>query len=314
MKKSIRLHNVLLFGGVFLLFVLAGCDSTEDRKRRFLLKGNVKLSEGDLQGAIRFYEEAIAVDNAYVDAYLNRGIAYQRLANHQRAIADFSQALQIAPAFEEARYQKAISHLDFGEYYRALEDARALTSSLIYAAKGHFVLGLANTALERYDEALSAFSRAMELEPTNPELWVNRATIHYYKNNFTTAMEDLSKALALNDKEPNAYNLRGLIHFEQGDYNAALGDVEKSIELNGKQPYFYNNRGLYKLYLGQLEEGLEDINYSLLLDGSNIHALRNKGIYYFMKGDKDLARQYLQEVAAKNNSLPLLNDYLEQLD
>ncbi|EON78942.1 hypothetical protein ADIS_0535 [Lunatimonas lonarensis] len=300
----------------FLLLALFGssCDTVENKKGRFLLKGNGKLQEGDLQGAIRFYEEAIRLDNSYADAFYNRGIAYQRLANFQRAIGDFEKALEANPNYEDARYQKAVAHLDFGENYRALEEAKKLTQTEEYAAKGYFILGLTYAELSEYGQALNAFEMAIERTPENVDLWVNRATIRYYQGDYGKALSDLAQAKQLTDREPNIYNLLGLIDFEAGKYQEALENVELAIRLNPNQPYYYNNRGLFRLFDDQLEEGLADINYSLSVDPANLHALRNKGIYYYLKGEKELASQYLREVAAKNNKIPMVMEYLEKLN
>ncbi|HSI75576.1 MAG TPA: tetratricopeptide repeat protein [Lunatimonas sp.] len=100
--------------------LIASCDSAESKKGRFLLKGNAKLQEGDIQGAINFYEEALKLDGEFADAYYNRGLAYIRLANFPKAIEDFSSVFEIQPTNYDALYQRAISHLDFGENYRAL--------------------------------------------------------------------------------------------------------------------------------------------------------------------------------------------------
>lgn len=59
---------------LFLMAVILGCDSMEDKKGRFLLKGNEKLKENDLQGAIEYYTEAVKLDTKFNDALLNRAI------------------------------------------------------------------------------------------------------------------------------------------------------------------------------------------------------------------------------------------------
>lgn len=59
-RKKAQNKLAVLF---FLLIFLGSCDSLEDKKGRFLLKGNEKLEENDPKSAIGFYREAIALDS-----------------------------------------------------------------------------------------------------------------------------------------------------------------------------------------------------------------------------------------------------------
>ena len=88
------MKKALVIIGSFLL--LLACDSAEDRKGRFLLKGNVKLQENDFRGARDFYEEALKVDPDFAEAYYNRGLTYKMTADYPQAIVDFSQAITSA--------------------------------------------------------------------------------------------------------------------------------------------------------------------------------------------------------------------------
>jgi len=47
-----------------ILTIAISCTSKEDKKGRFLLKGNNELKEGNLKGAITYYDEALAIPSA----------------------------------------------------------------------------------------------------------------------------------------------------------------------------------------------------------------------------------------------------------
>src|SRR5690606_3858465 len=309
--KLLPLKKALVIISSFLL--LLACDSAEDKKGRFLLKGNVRLQENDISGARGFYEEALKVDPNFAEEYYNRGLTYKMAADYQQAIMDFSQAISLKNDYADAYYQRSLSHLDHGENYKALEDAKFLIGLENQSSRGYFVLGLGNEALRRYEEARAAFTDALQWDPNNVDLYVNRATIQYYLGNVEEALADLEKGKALNPKEANIYNLHSMIAFDQGDYDGAYGLVQQALEHNSSQPYFYNNRGLYQLYLGNLEEGLEDINLSLHQKIRNLYALRNKGIYYAMMGEQELALKYLEEVHELDPNMPLVTAYLEKV-
>ena len=58
---------------LFIPIVWMGCDSIEDQKGRFLLKGNKKMEEKDPKTALGFYEEAIALDSNLVMPTTTKG-------------------------------------------------------------------------------------------------------------------------------------------------------------------------------------------------------------------------------------------------
>ena len=105
-----------------------GCDSLEDKKGRFLLKGNKKMEEKDPKTALGFYEEAIALDSNFSDAYYNKGMAHLQLNQLEPAIQDFSKAIQKNPKAVDAVFQRGLAYLDLGANYNAKEDASRMVS------------------------------------------------------------------------------------------------------------------------------------------------------------------------------------------
>ncbi|SEJ73599.1 Tetratricopeptide repeat-containing protein [Cyclobacterium xiamenense] len=286
------------------------CASEADKKGRFLLKGNNEMAEGNIKGAISYYDEALAIDPFFKEAYYNRGLAKHGQLRYAEAIADFDKAIELDETYRDAQLQRVMAYLDFGENYKALESSNALVAQNKADAQAHFVSGLSLTALKRYQEAKQAFEQARVLNPENVELYINLATVNYHLGEWDKATEDLTRAKGLDPGHSMIYNLQSLIHFEQGAYQKALDSVEEAISLEKDQAFYYNNRGLYRLYLGDLEEGLKDINFSLKQNSRNLYALRNKGIYYYKKGEMELAERFLGEVSEKDPSMPLVEEYL----
>lgn len=302
----------------YLLFILISslllisCDSDADKKGRFLIKGNEKLKENDTKSALEFYSEALNLDPDYKEARYNRGLVYQRLFRLDEAIEDYTFILNASLKDSLALFQRGLAYLDNGEYYKSLADAEILTKEFPDNWQGHFLHGLVLDQFKSHEEALLAFDKGLKLEPSNPDLLVNKATILFYNKEYEEATEILENAEKLNPSEPNIFNLRSMIAFEKENYQDALNWVERAIQTNPREAYYYNNRGLYKLYIGQLNEGLEDINYSIKQNPKNLFALRNKGIYYVMNSERELALRYLEEVFQKDPEMELVSLYLEK--
>ncbi|CAC5344651.1 MULTISPECIES: tetratricopeptide repeat protein [Planktothrix] len=60
-------------------------------------RGNVRVSQNQLNPAISDYNQSIELAPNFPDSYLNRGVAYEGLGEWEKAIADYNQVLAINP-------------------------------------------------------------------------------------------------------------------------------------------------------------------------------------------------------------------------
>ena len=60
-------------------------------------------NQGDLEGAIRHYKEALRINPNYAEAYNNLGVALREDGKLQQALENFRRALQISPGYMAAR-------------------------------------------------------------------------------------------------------------------------------------------------------------------------------------------------------------------
>jgi tetratricopeptide (TPR) repeat protein len=103
--------------------------------------------------------------DAAIDALMARGVQQIDAQDYQAAIATFSEIVRRKPAFAEGWNKRATVH------YLAGEDRKSITdcAEVLKRNPRHFGalsgLGLIYTRLERYDEALAWFRKALEVNP-----------------------------------------------------------------------------------------------------------------------------------------------------
>ena len=281
-----------------LSILLITCSEGPDvKKQRFLLKGNVAITERNYESGIKYYEEALRFDSCYVDALNNLGTVFYRQNKFVQAVAYYEQAIQCDNNYWEGYLNRANTYYEINELYRAEQDLNKLKQVWPDTLKVHFALGLVYTKLRDYPQALNAFDRTLELNPENVESLINKATVFYYQKNFSSAESLLLQAIALDSTEANAFNALALISIEKLDYMQALKQVNKALEIQRGQPYFLNNRGYIYLLLGDLAKAEEDINNSMLKDPYNAWVHRNKGLVYMKKQDYTNAIRLLEQSA-----------------
>ena len=86
-------------------------------------EGNQLYYQGDYNGAIAKYTEALQLNSNLADAYNNRGAAYDDMGNHNAAINDFNKAIELNPNFADAYHNRAIAYVLSGKFDLALKDA-----------------------------------------------------------------------------------------------------------------------------------------------------------------------------------------------
>jgi tetratricopeptide (TPR) repeat protein len=160
-----------------------------------------------------------------VEAYYDSGVAYYNQGQYDKAISDFTKALEINPKFAEAYNRRGI----------------------VYGIKG------------RYDEAISDFSKALEINSKFAGAYYGRGITYGGKGQYDEAISDYNKALEINPKFAEAYNRRGIAYSEKGRYDEAISDYTKALEINPRYALACYNRGIAYCFKGEYEKSWKDI-------------------------------------------------------
>ena len=98
----------------------------------------------------------------------------------------------------------------------------------------------------------------------------------FAQKNFTEAIEHFTKAIELDPTDPVFYSNRSACHASLASYEAALIDAEKCLELNPNFIKGYSRKALPLYKLNRTEEALKVLDQGLALDPSNEQLLKDK--------------------------------------
>lgn len=158
-----------------------------------------------------------------------RATFHQQANRDEEALADFNAALAIAPNDIDIRVRRAWHLVTLDDLERATEDCeRALEQvdkllkrrdkrrfrarywfpgmDAVIDSQCAIVFDLQAGLLSRqgqYEEALTSYARALEFQPENAGLYVDRATAHLAADQFDAALEDLDRAETLITEDPS---------------------------------------------------------------------------------------------------------------
>ena len=105
------------------------------------------------------------------------------------------------------------------------------------SAEDWFTQGVSFSKSGRYDQAIQAFSKAIEINPRNTSAYINRGLSWYYKGDYNQAIADYTKALDINPYHADAYNNLAWALAICPDYRLRNGAkavevAQKAVELN----------------------------------------------------------------------------------
>lgn len=298
---------------IYLLTILIfACDSEQDKAGRFFIKGNTALTNGEYDEAIRFYSEAIAIDNQYKEALNNRGVAYYRERKYVEAINDYTQVLlQIDPEFIDARRNRVNAYLDAGRYEKALEDLDILQIAFPDSVFVDFTRGLVYHEMKDFTKSVEAFELALAKDEDNAEILINAANSYFMMKDYDQAVRLLEQAKMLDASEPNIYNTLAMIssYGTQPDYDQALGYINDALELDSDNAYFLNNRGFIHLMRGDWEKAEPDIRRAIIGAPENAWAYRNRGILLLNQGNYEGAVRNFERAETLEEGVPRMYFY-----
>ncbi len=127
-----------------------------------------------------------------------------------------------------------------------------------------------------WDRAIVEHTRAIELDPTLAEAWINRGRARFAKDDFDGEIADETRAIELDPRLEAAWANRGSARAAKGDLDGALADQTKALELDPSIALVWSVRGGLRDKKGDLEGALADLTRALELDPRLAVAWRNR--------------------------------------
>lgn len=88
----------------------------------YYLRGNTHRLSEQAERAISDYTQAIQIEPSFYFAYYNRGRSHQMGGDFDAAIADYDQTLEINPSFAAAYYHRGVAYQAIGNVDVAIQD------------------------------------------------------------------------------------------------------------------------------------------------------------------------------------------------
>jgi tetratricopeptide (TPR) repeat protein len=164
-------------------------------------------------------------------ALINRGLVRAKQGDLDRAIEEFSRAIELEPQLAAAWFDRGLSRERKGDVERAMAD----------------------------------YSRAIAIEPANLAFRLRRGIVRGMSANFEGAMEDCSMVIERDSRAAPAYVTRSCARRGTGDFKGAIEDASRAIALDRMLAMAWLHRGLARQRMGEKKGALEDLENYLTL-------------------------------------------------
>ena len=195
--------------------------------------------------------------------HLERAEAYQDIANKERAIEEYTKALELDPNDGETYFRRAWarSNGDSEDRTKAISDL--IESLRCGVGSVGFISSMLADLLKKEvkpDKTIDTWTELLKYHPEEVEFFFQRAKVNFDKEDPDKVIADCNYIIKLNDKyrDGNAYRIRGDMHLYKGDPDKAIADYTNLISLAPDNFGAYFRRGNALLFKQEWEKASAD--------------------------------------------------------
>jgi TolB-like protein/Tfp pilus assembly protein PilF/tRNA A-37 threonylcarbamoyl transferase component Bud32 len=211
-------------------------------KGRYFLN---KATEEALRKAVDYFEQAIAIDPDYAQAYAGLADSYlnlpfysfsKRQEAYQKGRRAAVRALEIDDTLAEAHTSLGLVKYAYDwdwkgaekEIKQAIELNPGYASAHLFYA--HYLVGV-----NRLDEAIAEMEQAYKLDPLCLQINVDIGFILYFAGRYDRAMKAFQKMIELDPNHPYGHIGLGLVYLQKLMTDEALVELERGKEASGSE-------------------------------------------------------------------------------
>ncbi|MEW6686494.1 MAG: tetratricopeptide repeat protein [Candidatus Edwardsbacteria bacterium] len=295
--------------------------------------GDVYLQKGAYDQATNAYRQALQLDPNFAKAHKGLGNLFHRQRMFNEAISEFKQAIELEPNLADTYSDLGSLYFEMGRYPESVASLERYVELRPKDAVGHFILAKAYDAQKETQKALTAIRKSVELNIRGGEAY---GIYYFYAKLATDlklcdeAMTAYERVLEIDPSDPNIWEKLGKVCTEKGisvtDTAKAHQACRKAVEAYCKAMEIDTTRTrdlLFKISLvyytmGNYEKSIETFTKVIEINPSAAGAYINRALAYSARGtelsksNKNTADEYYYKAIADfEKGLKIKPDYLQ---
>lgn len=179
--------------------------------------------------------------------------------------------------------------------------------------------------LNRNEEALNAYDKAIKIRPDYLEAWNGRGQILFNLKKSKEAIEAYDKAIQISPESFEAWAGRGYVLDKLEQYKEAIDSFDKALIINPNSPEVWNGRGEAMTNLQQYQEAIKSFDKAVQFKQDYYQAWHSRGwaLHNLQKYEEAIASydkavesksDYSQAWYNRGNSLMSLQRYQDAIE
>jgi protein O-GlcNAc transferase len=192
-----------------------------DQIKALWFLSEVHLQKDEVEAAIDYTEQFVAIANKNVSGYQRLGILWKQIGNIQKANQAFQKVFELAPESPEAKISKALLLIDEGQKVEAIQQLESLPEQYRENIGLLYKLAELNESVNRTEQAISCYQKIFCLDPNQyqalfkeslilPILYSSEDELSYYRQRLTHGLEAILRELTLTTDEEQQRTLSGI--------------------------------------------------------------------------------------------------------
>jgi len=279
--------------------------------------------DGELNEAIDAFEQAIQLDGARVEFYLPLVDLLVAVDRPEEALEWAEQAVILAPENSQVWSVLAGAQLALGErlldtgdptnadlaFAEAVRAARSSTDLDPSNAEAYAYLAGALSQLgpEQYASAQEAADIALSLDPENPIVRLNMATILELQGFYPAAIEQYQLAIDQNPNMVELYTGLAYNYYATRDIPTAILTFQDALDVDEANAAVYDGLGWMYFLIGEYPSAEENLTKAVELDPELVRAHAHLGAALYRNLNYDSAIPELELAVERYRDVTLAN-------
>jgi tetratricopeptide (TPR) repeat protein len=270
--------------------------------------GLLESGTGQYDQAAEQFQQAVQLEPANDQAYVNLAGAYQHLNQPDKAEETYKRAISVRPQYWRGYNRLGAFYVAEAEYKKAAAMIRRATELDPDSYRAFDNLGGALLYGGKDDEATQAFEKSIAIRPTR-DAYSNVAVAQFRLRRFKDSVLNFKEALKLDDSNYQTWGNLGDASYYGGDtasamqaYRKAIALADQQLKVNPRDPVVLGDLASYYSMLGDRKQALSYLDRSLQLGQGDKELLCNAAVVYNQLHETGVALEWLGKALAAGYS------------
>jgi len=257
---------------------------------------NSFVSQEKYQEAIDLLKKNIEKNKLVSKSYYYLSEIYGLQGKHNESHLNLEKAIECEDVYWEASCKFA-NYLNQQQKYE--ESIIHYKIALSHAGKSFNILtnlSIAQLFSGKYNDAFKSLEEAEKLENNSARIYDLRGAIYMATSDHEKAISAFTKAIAIDPNLPHSFHRLGKCYYIKGDIQQSEYNYKKAISLDNQQYVFYLDLGSLYFNIGHIQDALQNYQLAEKIDPKNPIILNNIGNCYTSLKDTQEAMRYFDKV------------------